>query len=447
MVTTVPAAIHEYALNGKGRFKNILAAITVAGKDYARFMKNPNKSNLTKDEKTWLEEIKRRGYDEPQYTRDAIGVISSLHGKLWTRLMRGSMWLFARTEQWNRGATLLAAYRLARKQGYNETEAKNRARTAMEKAHAIYGKATWPEWTQGTNPSARIGQMLYLYSKFGHNWLQMLYELGVKKKNYKAFIWGLASPIVLGGAASIPLKNVSLAIIAAIMKAMGDDRDPEKMVWDGIRENLGPKAEKAFRYGLVGIAGADISGSFAVDPGVPKNMIELTGAIGGVIGDFQQAWRYLETGQFARAFEVALPTGAGRMIQAEREREEGATTRTGRRIFDVGGKPYMPTTGETLLRAAGFRTAKRATVQARQWEIKKQRSRFAKRRTKIYEEYRAYLASKDKELLKKVIEDIKKYNQKVIEAGLTLEIPPITRSSLRRQLRRMMKPSKRDVLR
>jgi len=195
----------------------------------------------------------------------------------------------------------------------------------------------------------------------------------------------------------------------------------------------------------VGMAGGDISGSLAVDPGVPRNMWQLTGAVGGVLQDFARAGRFLSTGQPGRALESALPVGVGNILKAAREAGGGAVTRRGKRVWDERGRAYMPSPVETGLRVAGFRSSRRATVQARQWEGKKEKFNFSRRRTKIYEAYRAYLTSPTSGRLEKILDDIKEYNDQVIGSGRIATIPLITTQSIRRQMKRMMRPTRREA--
>ena len=441
MVTTVPAALRHYATAGTVGFAAIHKEIARAGRDYAAFMKNGESNKLSLEEQRFLSDIKAKHYDDPQYTRDAIGLIRGMHGKGFAKTMEWAMYLFGKTEQWNRGATMLAAYRL--KQG-NDFVKREAARTVTEKSHGVYGRATLPSWAQGANPAATLGQMLYVFTKFGPTWLQMAYDLGFKKKDLKSFAWAMGSPIVLGGAAAIPMKSAAVGIIGAIMSALGDDRDPEKVVWDKVRRNMGDTAERSLRYGVSGFAGVDISGSLSFDPVLSNDIADFTGPIGGVVGDISTAARMVKTGQPLRAVESVLPTAAGNVLKAVRERGEGARTQRGNRIFDEKNRPLVPSKTETGLKIAGFRSSKRATLQSRTWEKKKEYANFKDRRDTIYEAYKAYLASRDPKAKEAVLKKARAYNRDVTR--LKADVPKITKASFRSIARRMKKPSKRNRL-
>ena len=76
------------------------------------------------------------------------------------------------------------AYRLCKKQGLSHLRAEEKAINATAKAHGTYGKETLPmvAWGKGVG---RLGQAFYTYMKFPHNYLQMLYDAGIRKKNIK----------------------------------------------------------------------------------------------------------------------------------------------------------------------------------------------------------------------------------------------------------------------
>jgi len=441
IVTTAPAAIHQYALGGKGSLIRIIKELGVAGKDYAAYM--AGKAPADQWEQAFLNEITKLGWDDAQYTREALGEISKTHSRVWSSMMDASMYLFGKSEQWNRGTTMLAAYRLARKQGMNHIHASEAAKNASDKAHGVYGKSTMPMWAMGTNPAAKIGQMFYVYQKFGHNYLQMLYDMGAKKHNIKGLMFATLSPLVLAGAAAAPLKEVFLAMFAPLFRLLfDDDRDPEKWVWDEIRKHLGPEAEKIGRHGLTGAMGVDISSSLSAGVGIPKNFIDLTGAIGGVATEIVEAKESIRNKQYGRAAEHLLPTGLANPLRAMREATEGATTRNNRRVWDERGKPYLPSAGETAVRAVGFRSTDQATISERTWEGHRQQAHFSEMRDKLYERYRAWMLGKrDRREYLEIVAEVREYNRKARgKAGVS----QITTQSLQNQARRMAAPSKNE---
>jgi len=441
LVTTVPPAIHQYAMQGKGSMTRIGAELTRACRDYAKVMAGKTLPNAK--EQAFLDEVQGSS-DLEQYTREAMSHLAGAYGKSWQAVMNKSMWMFGKSEAWIRGSTMLAAYRLARGLGASHEEAAKRAKESSNRAHGIYSEASQPLWTMGSNPAAKIGKMGMTYLKFAHNYIQMMYDLGMRKKNVKAFTFAFLSPAVLAGSSATLATPVAIALGGAMLKALGDDRDPEKFVFDIIRDNIGGEAERFARFGLLGMAGIDISGSLAIGLEPPKTLMDLTGPFGGVAQDIASAGHFIATGQPGRAAERAMPTFAGNMLRAARELK-GATTSSGARVWDEEGKPYIPTVAETAGRVVGFRSGRRATVEARERESKREATNYADRRRNIYERYRAYVASKeaDSASLQGIMDSVAGYNRSVFDAGLQRIIPLITAREIKNQLRRMEQPGKR----
>jgi N12 class adenine-specific DNA methylase len=441
--TTAPPAILKFALGGKGSLLKIGQELFTAGKDYGAFMGGKEFAN--EEERTFMADVHTRGVDNPQLVREAMRELDQGFGGVWSKVMDKAMWMFGKTEQWNRGTTLLAAYRMARAQGQNAATAAKNAQLATERAHGVYGKGTLPTWAMGTNPFAKIAQTGYTFQKFAHNYVQMLFEHKLNRQDAKGLAFALAAPAVLGGASGFAGYAAAMAIARGILGAADDDRDPEKMVYDTIRKTLGDTAEKGARYGIMGLLGVDISGSLAIGLEVPKTLTDLTGPFGGVATDIQKAGGYLSTGQPLKAAEKALPAFASNLVRAFRELDS-VTTSSGKQVWDKNGKPYRPSTTETMQRASGFRGSERAMHEERQFEAKAELSRYGESRGKIYERYRAYVSdgAKDPVELKIIMDQVAAYNNRVLSAGRQAYVPLISREALRGQINRMRQPGRRE---
>jgi len=440
LVTTVPTSIHQYVMGGKGSITKINKEIAQASIDYIKAMRGQKLLNV--DEQLLIDEIKTKGYDSPQYTRDALGTIQRSYSKAWARTLYWAMYIFGKSEQWIRGATILAAYRLARAKNMDHTEAAEVAHDASNKAHGVYGKATQLAVGQGTGPGARLAQVLYTFSKFPHNYLQMLYDVGMRQGNIKGFLYGFLSPIFLGGAAVIPMKDAIVKVVGMMLSAMGAGDDPEKWFWDKFRKQFGKTAERVARHGALGALNIDVSGSMSIGVGIPKDFYELFGIAGGLTKDFLDAKHFLETGQVGRTFEKTLPTSMGNIFKAIRELN-GVTTTKGQRVWNDKGEPYVPSNIETGMRVVGIRSAEEATMTERTWETKREIKRFADIRNSILEQWRDYIVTKgDKDDLKKIMDKINKYNDMVMRSGKTGEIPVIKRDTLKSQAKALSRPNK-----
>ncbi len=452
MVTTVPPAM-RLALGKDISFARIITEESKASKDFVKHMTGGTLKNDI-DER-FVQEMTEKGHDNPQFVHEMMEGLKGGKGYV-TKAMKVAMWGMQQTERFNRGATMLASFRIAygqaKKQGMNDEKAyqyaKEKAESAMEQAHAMYGKANLPEWAWGTAASSKIGQTLYMYGNFGHNYSQMLYNSGFKKgsRNTKAFLWAVMAPTILAGAGAFPFYDNILWAFSKILSALGFDDDPERFVWDAIRDHLGKYAEQFGRYGLTGLADMDITGSLSVGVGVPRNLKELAGPIGGVADDLLRAGHYVKVGKYGRAIETIMPRPIEAVISAVRERVEGVTTRTGRRVYDEQGKPLMPTTGDTIRKAFGFRSAEQATLQDRIYEAKKEEGRQKDRRDDIYEMVRDWEAKypqgnatvESQRQWKKIMKLTDNYNK---SAG---DNPKINKIGIRRQANSMRRPSRQE---
>jgi hypothetical protein len=323
------------------------------------------------------------------------------------------------------------------------------AREASDRAHGVYGRATLPSWALGDNPFAKIAQLAYTYQKFGHNYAQMLIDMGMDRKSLKAFAFALGAPAVVGGGkAFIGYKALMLAVGVMLSMAGMDDDDPEKWIYDTIRRELGDAAEATARYGLVGVGGygVDISSSLAVGMELPRTFSDLIGPFGGIYENIKKAGEFALQGQSWRAGEEMAPSFLGNVMRAHREFVEGGSTRSLNPIWDENGKIYQPKGREVAGKAAGFTSAERSSIQARTWESKKEVANYAEKRKRIYSAYRGYLLDPkhSKEEEKRIYKLIEEYNEGVTARKKQALIPYITPESLRRETKNIMEPSRRE---
>ena len=268
----------------------------------------------------------------------------------------------------------------------------------------------------------------------------MMADLGFRKKDVKGALWLAAAPMFLGGTTgSIAMLGI-MPLVAAFLKAGGDDRDPEKWFHDTLRELIGDEGEKVVRYGAFGAMGMDMSGSLGLHIGAPRSLKDLTGPFGGVWGDIETAGEYIRSDQYGRAAEVLAPNLLRNALAAVRELD-GAVTANGRRVWDEKGRPYVPGGYEIVLKAVGARSANRALLQTREWEERREGERFRNQRDIVYDMLRADIYRPDPERRRKIFDRIRRYNQTLVDKGLAGKIPFITRQSIQKQYRLMSRPS------
>lgn len=444
LFTTAAPAIHAYTLKNTSMGK-IGLALAKASKDYIGVMTGGKLQNT--DEQAFVEYLKRMHLDNAQYTRDAMGELEGKMGSAWSKAVDWSMKMFGKTEELNRGATMLAAFRLAKAEGQTNEQAQASAVDASNHAHGVYHRGTLPIWAQGTNPLAKIGQMAYVYGKFSHNYIQMLYDMGMRKKDMPAMIYAMAAPIVIGGAGAVPFGEEMKWLINFFLKSIGVNEPMEKWVWDQTRKHIGKSGERAGRYGLAGAVGVDITGSLSIGVGVPKGIMDLTGAVGGAAQNLYKAGHFMKTGQYSKATEKIIPSGFANPLKAYREYNEGVTSEKGYPVPTEEGKFFKPNAAETGLRALGMGGSEVSRLKARVFESKEEIENWKDRRSLIHERARALFTKENPSGAEftKIVKAVDDYNKAWLAAGLQgSAVPRLKMSEIREDAKKVKQLSKQQ---
>jgi hypothetical protein len=441
MGTSVPPALHQYAMGGKGSMVKVLREINKSINDL--YIAAKSGKPLKGDEARFMQDVFVKGETDAKFTEENAAILEGQLGKFTQKGMNALMYGQGVSERMNRSVTLLAGYRLARGTGQNHEEATATAIDANDKANGVYGKQTEHIFAQSDVAALRVaGTLLSQFQKFPHNYLQLIAAL-IGKKNYKAALYASLSGVVVGGVSAFPFKTAILASLVFALKELGDDEDPEKKVISWLREEFGDTAETLYRSGVTGLAGVDISGSLGMGVSAPEEWTDLLGPAGGLINDLTEAKDRINAGNpWSAVGAVLLPRMFGAPLKAYDETERGALTKKNRRVWNESGESYAPDGWETLTAALGFRSSERAKLAGRDWESKKTVAAFKKRREDIY-------------LLVRVRGDVTPDLMKRIDAfndaaekmqdkhGLT--IPFITDKTVENQLNSLEVPGKRAL--
>lgn len=457
LLITAPASMHLILNDGQENkigFAEIMRAMKSGVSDYTKYMIKHKAGELsgTDDNSMFLDWMTKKGFDNPQFTSAALGgITSSTIGSTFDNVVSLTMWLFGKSEQMIRGSVLYTTFRLAAKQAgldkISDPEEHQKvfdaccvkAEEASLRANAGYNRPTDPLWTMGDHKAAKIGQLFYMYLKFPHNFLQLLYHSGVRKKNYKAMAWLLAAPVALSGPIALPFYTTIMATVSMLFSKLGDDdRDPEKSFWAHVEKDLGPETIPLLRGGVTGAMGWDISGSLATGIEIPTKTTDLFGVFGGFAQDIIEALHQASVGDYSKALSKIAPNQISSFYKAVSERDEGVLTSSGQPVYDREGKRLMPTVGEGSQRVLlgiepyRFGEAKKTTYQGKV-ELNKMKAR----RDKIMHMYRLYAAGGSHhtpEDLQDIKERIDKYNGMVMKfGGKNTAFPMITYNSLRAQ--------------
>jgi hypothetical protein len=297
---------------------------------------------------------------------------------------------------------------------------------------------------QGGSLGAKALNSSYIFIKFPHTYMMSMYDLGVKKHNYQAAAWMILMPTILAGVGANPLYQLSLPLLWLIKALTGSD-DPEKGLYDFLNENLFGIGDWLEEGAFGKVTGINIRRSLAIE--LPSLVDNVTMS---VFKDLWEAGKYFGKGEIGRAAERALPRVIASPIRAFREAEEGITTRSNTPLY-FGKERIYPTKLQTIGRMAGINPMEIERKRQEVYKGQKLVSEYNQRKQDISNEYRKYfLKPADKRNAKdyqKIMQDVKKFNQRLKEHDLLGIIPPKTGVSLKTARKRMLKPSKYELMR
>ena len=461
LITSVPAAMKGYAdIPLSSTFKWL-----GKGADMWRQYRHPETwSTLPAETQAAFKIIQHKGWADSQYNTEAMAVLKSKVGRGWNQAMDASMWMFGTTEQLNRVATLMGTFAAIRERegGSKKTGALTpKEQTAVEKAmetakkvsdraHGVYGPATQPASAQGGGPAAQVIKSLYMFKKFQHNYLQTMYELGWKQKDWKAATFMMAAPTLLAGSVAFPIPWALEAIMGILKHLFGVD-DPEEKFYSWMEKSLGDYVGGISRQGIAGMGGKlfDLRGSLNTKVDIPTNMIELLGAPGSVFSDLYQGGANILKGNVWKGTEKIMPRAVGTVMQGVREGTEGLTTKTNAPVF-FGREQIKGDFVDTILRSLSFNPARIQKMKDIEWAEKQVSQDYTQMRSGIESQFLKFFllpeAERDKMKMVDLIDQVHQYNSKVQSHGLTGVEPMITSTSLRTYIQRNLRPSKKELV-
>ena len=389
-------------------------------------------------------DISARGWDSPQFNHEAADVMRSRMGNAWAKFTDASMWMFGKTEEINRAATIHAAYREWQKAqpSLGHEELMRKAKHASDRAHGVYGKETAPVWTRGSGNPLKLA---WTFQKFVHNYLLNTGEM-LGKGEVKNVAWMLLSPAILGGAGS----SLATPVLAALCKAFGvGGDDPEEEMYKWAEKTFGGDAW--LRHGIPGLFGVNFKGSLEIRNPFPRSMKEVGDVLGGapisVLVDEVKGIQHAAKGEWLKAGENIMPNFLAKPIRGYREYTEGVTTESYGRVW-YGDKPLKATPTEAFLRGLSFNPSRISAARERQRGEKEVAGKYAEQKSKLNSEIKRLTMddSFDEAAWSELVGKIEKFNDGVIKLS-DPEVTPITVRSIKGMLKRNNRAGKRERFR
>lgn len=451
-------------LNGVGHIpmKRVPMLVGRGLKLYGRFYMHHHFGKgdpLTGDDAWLFREIQRNGWDEQAMNREAIAAMQTWGQRSMAWLTEKMMLPFAVTEKFNRASTIAAGYWGLLEKHEGEITASDRtrylkqAKEMSDKAHGVYGKANLPALARGASLGAQVFRSGYVFKTFSHNFMAVLLEMGVKRREIPAVLTMMLAPAVMGGVGAIPLKDLGKVVaemLAEMIPGYEPPDDLEEALYDAVEEVLGAPGERAARAGIAGLAGFDLRGSLSIGvTDIPTTISDLLGAPWSVMTDLAGGAADIAKGDTLKGTEKLLPRVAAAPLKGYRESVYGVTSRNNQPVY-YGNEQLRAGLVDAAIRAAGFSPARLSVAREEIWNEKLASRKYDDARGDIYRRVRAFWAKapydRDPLAWAAVLNDIQDYNARAAKAT-TEAVPFITPESIKRIVTVASRPPKREALR
>lgn len=445
MVNLSQTALVAYPVMGaKWGFQKSAAALLRASNESVKGKNDIRTQLKDKDELSAYDEAVRSGVIDVTMAHDLAGIAQGEDaGVMWKLrpVMRAASFLFHHAERFNRQATFIAAYRLARDAGSDHYKAYEEAVKATYDGHFDYGSANRPRLMQGN-----VARVVLLFKQFAQN---MIYTLGRNaylaakgdKQALKTFAGVVTMHAAGAGVLGLPLVGPLLALASALG---GDDDDP----WDAeialrnmMADVFGQQVSEVIAKGFSRLTPWDISGRIGLDNLIFPDIREglegkmwaqemATGLLGPVVGigiNGARGAQLLAEGDFMRGLESMMPVVPRNAIKSARFLQEGAKDSTGITIKD--DVSALGIAGQLV----GFSPSEvRLAFEGRSAVMNSDR-RLNVRRAELLGQFSHAVMKKDSEAQAEAREEIKAFNEK--NPGRRITSPQMWQSVRARQRR------------
>jgi len=356
MGTSILGAAHA-DIHGIGSFAKAVGALSLASAHVLdpRTRGKENNHNLSEDEQAAFREFSRINLFDKTRSSDLIGVMNN-GGRTYSmaeKLSEASAYMFHNVEVYNRRATALAAYRMARERNKTHEEAILDAENLTWDAHFDYSNTNRPRIMQ-----QGIGRVAFMFKNYSVN---AGYRLGrdfidtVKDKDRKAAASRFAGTVMMTGLMSgirgLPFIWMAMGIAAVFGSDEDEPYDLEGATRSTLTELTGSKEIShaimdgpidamtgltlSTRVSLSNLVYRDQNKELLPDEVLPAFLLEASGAfLGGVLPNIGKAWKDLDEGRGDLALRRVTPVALRNWLKADAYYDEGSVKRDGTVVFD-----------------------------------------------------------------------------------------------------------------
>jgi hypothetical protein len=350
-------------LGAKWGFRKASAALMTASKetmegkndlravlsDRLKNEQDPKAKRKHQDEIAAYDEAVRTGVIDVTMAHDLAGIAQGEDAKVMWKIrpvMRLASYLFHHAERFNRQATFLAAYRLARDAGAKHDTAYSQAVKATYDGHFDYSTGNRPRVMQGN-----VAKVVLLFKQYAQN---MIYTLArnayqsvkgespeVRREARKVFGALMTMHAAAAGVLGLPMVGTLLTLASALGGSDDEPWDAEVALRNMLADTFGAKPAEVIAKGFSRLTPWDISGRVGLDklllPDVNESLEGqrwaesfATTMLGPVIGigvNVSKGAQKMADGDYLRGLEDMLPIAVRNGFKAARQYREGEVDR------------------------------------------------------------------------------------------------------------------------
>ncbi|EHK57736.1 PLxRFG domain-containing protein [Allomesorhizobium alhagi] len=429
-----------------GGLAKAAAAIAKASKDSVAGRGSVTKANLAPDERKALDAFYESGLIDRTQAHDIAGVGETgvEYSPVRAKVMAIMSYLFHKAEVWNREVTALAAYRMAKASGQNDTAAIDTAHDLTWKVHFDYSNASRPRLLQ--SDFAKVALVFR-----SHN-INMLYRLGRdlhqsfkgetpqarKEARYQlAGIVGMMS--LLAGTTGVVGFNLAMTVLGSLFGDEDDPMDFEVTFKKNVIDILGPELGGVVLHGAPGhYLGVDLTGRIGMPDLWFRSpyqdlqgkdefqywVMSQLGASVAMVGDMYFGLSLLAEGKTDRAAEALTPKFARDLLRSYRYMNEGIVSLGGDQVLD----PSAIDAWDAIAQAVGFTPAKVAETYDRNSALKTAEKRLQRRRQSLINDFALAVKMGDKDGRADALEAIKRFNRAPMTRPMAIKPDTLQRS-------------------
>jgi len=336
------------------------------------------------------------------------------------KIMGGISAPFSATEKYNRAVTAIAAYDLAKANGYSEEKALRLALDTVKDVHTSGMAETAPRWMQ--HP---LGRVFFTFKSFTWNSAFIIArafhqafkgeDAKVRRAAREQLVGMLFMTGMFAGVKGMPFMGVAETVGQMLHALFGDDDEPYDLKND-LRAFFG---ELVYKGPVNWLTNLEISNRVGVaqdliwrdDPRADSGFIlgamqRAFGPAGSYAGSVENAVKMLNEGHTERAIEAVMPSFIRNGMKSLRYLSEGALT--------LKGDPVDENVGayNSLMQGFGFSPASLSSKYEVTSAAKTYEKKVADKRQNLLNKYSMAKQGGDFELMAEAREDMASFNEK-----------------------------------